>query len=293
MKVSQERHLRPHPRDVTQVERRRHQRLLEYRAFDDQVAPRPRDQRPTHERLATLEPDEVRQRHVDTVLAGDILHDPFPATNAHRPLVVVSRGLQPARRTGTRHDQHLGAIEGRNSRHDGVPRIFADQQCRAAPARVEGLHAVASGDEALLVEHAVRWQEHLAVHMPYAGVTAAERRVQRRVVDVIAVPLVEAERHVQVGCATFAMHPGQVVEEPLRLHGEIADAALQEVSGERALGTDDEAGWCGKERRFAEHLAQPGKILGVAALSGPELGQRDGQHRSVESKLAARVRLTA
>ena len=43
-----------------------------------------------------------------------------------------------------------------------------------APAGVERLHAVARGDEALLVEHAVGRQEHLAVHVPDAGIAAAE-----------------------------------------------------------------------------------------------------------------------
>ena len=117
------------------------------------------------------------------------------------------------------------------------------------------------------------------MHVPDAGIAAAKRRIQRRVVDVIAVALVEAERHFQVGRAALAMHPGQVVEEPLRLHGQVANTALEEVPGEGAFRPDDEPRRRGQECRFAEHLAQPGKILRVTALPGPELGQGDGQHR--------------
>ena len=115
--------------------------------------------------------------------------------------------------------------------------------------------------------------------MPDAGIAAAKRCVQRRVVDVIAVPLVESERYVHVGSAALAVHPRQVVEEPLRLDGEVAHPAFEEIPGEGAFRRHDEPGRRGQPPRLAEHLAQPGEVFGVAALAGPELGQGDGQHR--------------
>src|SRR5207249_1108293 len=54
----------------------------------------------------------------------------------------------------------------------------ASSQIRIAarPARVERPDLAAAIHEALLVEHAVRREEHLAVHLPDARVLAAERR---------------------------------------------------------------------------------------------------------------------
>src|SRR5207244_10081495 len=77
-----------------------------------------------------------------------------------------------------------------------VPRVLADQDRRPAPARVERPDLTAAIHEALLVEHAVRGEEHLAVHLPDARVLAAERRVQARVVEMVLEDLIEPDRDV-------------------------------------------------------------------------------------------------
>ena len=92
--------------------------------------------------------------------------------------------------------------------------------------------------------------------------------------------LVEPERDVQRRGAALAVHAATRSSNSCSaLEGQVADAALEEIAGEGALRRDDEPGRRGQQRRFPEYLPQPGKILRVSTLPGPELGQRDSQHR--------------
>src|SRR6185437_13104322 len=101
---------------------------------------------------------------------------------------------QPARGRRTRHNDQLRAFERRDGRRERVPGILANEDGGLpTPTRVERAHAILSPiDEPLFIEHAVRRQKDLTMDVTDLGLLVAERRVQRRVVDVILKPLVEA-----------------------------------------------------------------------------------------------------
>src|SRR2546427_12147443 len=80
-----------------------------------------------------------------------------------------------------------------------MPRVLADQDRGAAPARVERADLPAPLHEALFVEHAVGGEEHLAVDVAHTGLVATERGVEAGVVIAVLEDLVETDRHVHGG----------------------------------------------------------------------------------------------
>ena len=242
LQIGQQRQIGAGPRDLLEVERRRHQRLLEHRrrapaglraAGDDAIRP---------ETPSPLEAHQLREGDVHAVLAGDVLHDPL-----HRARLAG----RPARRrsvTTPRAGLALGMMMScapPSAASMGVNECHASSQISIAARpqrRIERLHAAARLDEPLLVEDAVGRQEHLPVDVPDAGVGAAERGVQRRscTAGSGAPRRIRGRRR-----AAGPWRPGadrQVVEQPFGGDRQIAHAALEEVAGERRLGRDDELG---------------------------------------------------
>src|SRR5881392_1406795 len=96
---------------------------------------------------------------------------------SHRTTLAGSRmpsSSIPVPRAGDAlHDHELGPLECRDRPRERVPRVLADQDRRPAPAGIERPDLAAAIHEPLLVEHAVRGEEHLAVHLPDTGCGAA------------------------------------------------------------------------------------------------------------------------
>src|SRR5213596_1960825 len=87
---------------------------------------------------------------------------------SHRTTLAGSRmpsSSIPVPRAG----DELGPLKRGDRARERVPRVLADQDRRPPPARVERPDLAAAIHEALLVEHAVRGEEHLAVHVTDAG----------------------------------------------------------------------------------------------------------------------------
>ena len=103
------------------------------------------------------------------MLVRDALEDPLPPHHARRqprPLLVPARA---ACRRRARHDHQLRTLQRRDRPGDRVPGVLADQDRDPPVTGVEGLDIAPPVHEALLVEHAVRGQEHLAVDVEDTG----------------------------------------------------------------------------------------------------------------------------
>jgi hypothetical protein len=114
--------------------------------------------------------------------------------------------------------------------------------------------------------------------VPDAGVGAAEGGVQAGVEEPVLVHFVEAEGDVERRRLGVAVLTGEVVEQPVGGHGEIQDAALEEVACEGGLGRHDELGRLGRRRRRAEDVAEPAEVLPVGALPGAHLCDGEAEH---------------
>ncbi len=178
LEIGQQREVGACPGDLLEVEYRGDDRLLEHRPLHQQIPSGSRQDRPTGKRLATLESNQLRQGHVHAVLAGDVLCQPAPASKTHRASRGLVTGGHAPGGAGTGDDDQLSAIECRKHRSEGVPGIFADEDGRPAPPGIEGLHAPAGLDEALLIENAVGREKDLSMDMADTRVRPAERGVQ-------------------------------------------------------------------------------------------------------------------
>src|SRR5438128_2594341 len=115
----------------------------------------------------------------------DALENPLPPHHARRQPGAFLVHPRAARRRRTRHDDELGSLERGDRARERMPRVLAHQDRRAAPPGVEGPDLAAASHEPLLVEHSVRGEEHLAVHVLDARVLAAEGGVETRVVEMV------------------------------------------------------------------------------------------------------------
>jgi len=251
LEIRQQRQVGAGAGDLLEIERRRHQRFVEERASHDQVAARAGYQRSTDEPLAALESDELGERDVHPVLARNVLHQPLPPEGAGG--ATAFDRLNASRRAGARHQDELRPVQRADRRHDRVPCVLAHEEHGAPPVGLERCNTASRLDEPLLVEHAVRRQEDLPMHVPDGRTAPSQRSVDRRVVQPVAMHFVEAERDVEGWCGRFPVDPFQVAEQLLRRHGEIADTPLKEVAGERRFGSQDQPGGRGPARRLPEH----------------------------------------
>ena len=182
LEIGEQRQVRPRAGDLLEVERRRDQRLLEQRALARSASPRGiRHERAAGKRLAALEAHQLRQRDDRRRARRRCPGRSAPAGEARwvgPPPSSPDRCRAPGSRSGT-----MMSCAPSSAASIGVNECQASSQIRIAARpqrRVERLHAPPGLDEALLVEHSVGRQEHLAVDVPDAGVGPAQRDVERR-----------------------------------------------------------------------------------------------------------------
>ena len=279
LQVGEQRQVGAGPGDLLEVDRRRDQRLLEDRPLDRQLSPGRGDDGAAGKRLSPLESHQLRQGDVDAVLARDVLDDAAPAAQAGRPAgpaFLARHGA--ARRARARHDDELGAVERREHRREGMPGVLADQDRGPAPRGIERLDATARLDEPLLVEDPVGRQEHLAVDVPDPGVTAAQAGVDRGIVEPVLVDLVEAEGDIERRGLGVAVLAGEIVEELIGGDRQIADAALEEVPGERRLRPHDQIRRLRPAAGLPKERAQSAEVLLIGALVRAQLGDGQAEH---------------
>jgi hypothetical protein len=152
-----------------------------------------------------------------------------------------------------------------------VPVRLSTPRCR------EGPNVSSALDEAFFVEHAVRRQEHFAVHMAHVRTISAERDVHRAVEQPIAPDLVEADHDIERpgGGNRGTVCVVEVSGERSGGRGHLANTALEEVAGQCRLG-QAEQGRARLERvGLREQRSNAREIAGVVRLPRLELG--DGQ----------------
>jgi hypothetical protein len=92
------------------------------------------------------------------------------------------------------------------------------------------------------------------------------------------VDLVKAESYIQRWSTGFLMLLTEVVEELVGRHGEITNSALEEVSGERGFGADQEIRGFGPSADLPQQGAQPAEVLLIGSLVGAYLGDGEAEH---------------
>ena len=235
----------------------------------------PIDERAALEHAPALAAHETRERDVHAVLLGDVADQPVPARHARRNRDAVGALERAARRRRGRHEHHVRAVERRDQPRERMPRILADQHGRAAPRRVERADGVAALDEPLLVEQAVRREEVLPVHVQDLR-RAAAAHVREAVVQVAFELLVESDHRVD---RRAAVRRGESGGELAGGQRHLANAALDEVAGERRLGKLHHVRARIERGRLREHLAYPAEVALNVPLPWPELGDGDVQER--------------
>ena len=111
------------------------------------------------------------------------------------------------------------------------------------------------------------------MHVHDPGIGTAQPGVQRRIVEIAAVLLVEADGHVhrrRLGRSVLRL---ELREQRAGAHGQIADTAFEQVTGQGGFGEQQQVGRVLPARQPREQAADPPDILGVIPLTGAELDE--------------------
>src|SRR6266511_3869902 len=290
LQVRQQRRIGPRRRQRVEIDVGGEQRFFEQRAARDDSSRRVDHRRRAGKALAALEPHEVRECDEHAMLLGDTAHDPLPPHDGRRQrlaftIVVLARA---SGRRGTRHDEQLRALERGHRGGERMPRVLTDQDRGGpAPTGLERAHAVlAAVHETLFVEHAVRRQEHLAMHVPDCGLLVrVERDVERRVIDVILKALVEADDDVD---RSTLVTGGEIARQRAGGDRELLDPAFHEVAGCCSFGKDDEVGLGIELRGLCDDGTDPRDIRVVLPFGWSELGDRETDVRHAWKDMTVR-----
>jgi hypothetical protein len=90
--------------------------------------------------------------------------------------------------------------------------------------------------------------------------------------------LVETQRYIDRWDAGFLMLLTEVIEELVCANGEITNATLEEVPGERGFGADHQIRRFGPASDLTEKGAEPAEVLLIGSLVGTYLGDREAEH---------------
>ncbi len=270
--VAEQRQLRPGAIDLARIQFGPHDVRPERGRADEHVTARIDDARRARHSLAALEAGQPRVDDEDPVLGGARTQDRVPAFDTFE--LTVS-GETTARRRA-RNEQHARTLDRCDRGHDRVERVLADQQRHPAEARLEHLEPPPAREEPLLVEDAVRRQEHLAVHVRDAMAVRRDLEVERRVVVRPAGVLVETEGDVDRSVAGAARVPKAcyLARDGLRVAREIVERALEEVARQGSLGQDDQVGRI-VARELCERAPGVGEIGDAVALTRFGLDDRE------------------
>ena len=286
LQIPEQRERRARHVDLRVVEHDAQDTFAERRRLDHQFAARRDRARRARHALPALKTRQARIQHVDAVFACDVGQHGLPMHD----VLEFAPGAEAAPRRGARHDDHARALERRHGRSDGVPRIFADQDRGRPKSTREDAEFPPARVKALLIEHAVRRQEQLAVHVRDLRLRTAEPDVERAIVERAAVVFEESADDVDRPAVARPPNAVQIGGERRRRKRELVHRAFEEVSRQRRLGEHDQIG-----RRLAqlrEDRAERGEVARVVTLARFELDQRDLRHVAIASdgsRLAASI----
>jgi len=235
LQVGQERRVRPRTSEVLWIEGDRHDRFVPQRRSRADIAVGPRDYRSARERLAAFGADEIYQRHEHPLLLGDITREPLPPLEIGRHRAFVLPRPNSARRGSGQNEYHRRAVERGDRSGETVPRVLADEHRGTAPARVECADLEATVDEPLFIEHSVSWKEELAVDVPdhrLIGIST-QSHIERAIIESVVPHLVKPNAHIEwPRCINSSgVLRLKVASERAGCHGDVADAAFDEISG--------------------------------------------------------------
>src|SRR3954447_18625234 len=149
-----------------------------------------------------------------------------------------------------------------------MPGILADQDCRPAPPGIKCLHTSARFHKALFVEDPVCWQEDFSMDVPNTGTRTSQGGIQARVIESVAVDLIDAERDIQRRNASLLVLPAQIVKQLLSRQREVPNPPFQEVAGQSGFGRNNQL----RRLRPAAHLpkkrSHPAEVLLVSPFLG-------------------------
>jgi hypothetical protein len=159
-----------------------------------------------------------------------------------------------------------------------MPGILTNEERCPAPAGIERLYAAACLDKALLVEDTVCRQKDFAVNVPYAGLCATKRAIHRRVIEPVAMELVEPQSHIERGRSCLAVLATQVLEQLIGGEGQVAYPTLEEVAGQRGLGRYDKFRRLSPSPNLSKEGAKAAEVLLIRAFVGTYLGNGEAEH---------------
>ena len=225
----------------------------------------------------------------NAVFLRNVAHEALPSRDARRTGHRVLARPHAARGRRARDEDHRGAVECEQGAGERVPGVLAHEHRESSPRCIERADVVAALHEALLVEQPVGGEKVLPVDVANERLVAAQAHPHRAVVQYAVPQLVESDRDLDGPRAGLR---GEICA--LEIGGEcaggaglFADAALEEVAGERGLGQVEHVRRRIERLHLGKNLAQTSQIGRVLALAWGEL-QR-GQLQNVRHSRKMRV----
>ena len=178
-----------------------------------------------------------------------------------------------------------------------MPRVLADEDRRAAESRFEGLQAPSTREKALLVENAIRGQEHLAMHVHDLVRRRRHGKVQCRIIIRPARIFVKPEHDIDGRAQrprSGAPSIRDALRERFRIEGEFVYGAFEKIARQRRFGENDEIVGLDVGGELREDRLHFGHIRHDVAFARLALDDRDFhtmlRRRRARRKLRARHR---
>src|SRR4051812_26065939 len=154
-----------------------------------------------------------------------------------------------------------------------MPGVFADQHASAPKCGVESADLEAPIDEALLVEESVGRKEELAVHVTDYRLFGSQRHIEGTIIEGVVPLLVEPNAHIEgprcTNCGDVLRL--KIAGEGAGRHGDVANAAFDEVPGQGGLGEHRDIRPRLERIDLREDAGQPGEVRTIVALARLEL----------------------
>src|SRR6266851_2224808 len=248
--------------DLAQVDRGQDERLVGIFPLGDDVTVRTDHHGATPEIRAVLVADPVAVEEIGREELGVRAADQAIRLRRSQPLV----RRDPTPRAGRRTNDHVHPLETQDVGAGEVPDVFADQDAGPAKSSLETPEAITGRKIALLIEHAVGRQVHLAVEVDQLAVAEVEAGVE---VAMIRLFDHRAEHEVQLSRQAAQL----VHHSTLQRDRGFRHQVFEEVAGQAELGEDQQLH--ARLARLAHPLAMALEVAGAVAEGRVHLHQPD------------------
>src|SRR6266849_827930 len=260
--IAQQRIGQPLPADLTQVDVGQDERLVGIFLLGDDVSVRTDHHGATPEIRAVLVADPVAVEEIRREELGVRAADGPIRLRRSQSLV----GRDPPPRAGRRTDDHVYALETQDVGAREVPDVFADQDAGPAKTSLETAESITGRKIALLIEHAVGRQVHLAVEVDQFAAAEVQAGVE---VAMIRLFDHRAEDDVQLTRqAAQLVHHGSLQRD----HA-FRDQVFEEVAGQAELGENQQLD--ARRARLGNPLAMTLEVASAVTEGRVHLHQPD------------------